>query len=443
MARCDVVVVGAGLAGLVCADALVAAGCDVAVLEARDRVGGRTFSRREGFADGQVAESGAEYLDAHHEVMLGLVARFGVPLLPGRVADDPARTLLDHGGRLASLASVDRATSGKVGTDLERYDDALGTLADLVDLGDPTAGPFAEDLDRRSAAAFLADLELAPLARLVVGRELRCEMGVPPAELSLLHLAWSAAASRSGGPGASHAHRIGGGTQGLAEALAAELGGHVHVSCPVALVRTVGRRVAVEVAGTAEVWDAGAAVVAVPLPVLSRIELDPPLPPELLALPYGQGGKVSIQYDRRLWLDQGCTGTVLSDRPYGKVWEASSGMTGDHGMLTALLTSHDGASFIALPRAADRVAAEVNRCFPGASGFAGHRVAHDWSNDPWSLGTYAAFSPGQVSALWPLLRAPVFGPVVLAGEHTDCFVGWMEGAARSGLRAAADVLARA
>ena len=63
MPRCDVVVVGAGLAGLTCADTLVAAGCDVVVLEARARVGGRTYSRREGFAAGQVAESGAEYLD--------------------------------------------------------------------------------------------------------------------------------------------------------------------------------------------------------------------------------------------------------------------------------------------------------------------------------------------------------------------------------------------
>jgi monoamine oxidase len=87
------------------------------------------------------------------------------------------------------------------------------------------------------------------------------------------------------------------------------------------------------------------------------------------------------------------------------------------------------------------VAAEINRCFPGASGFAGHRVVHDWTNDPWSLGTYAAFGPGQVTALWPLLRAPLFGPVVLAGEHTDRFQGWMEGAVRSGRRAATDVLA--
>jgi monoamine oxidase len=443
MPSCDVVVVGAGLAGLCCADSLARAGCDVVVLEARDRVGGRAFSRRSGFADEQVAESGAEHVDAHHREILGLVARFGLPLVAGRAPDDPTRTLLDHGGRLASLASVDRATSGRLSDDLQRWRDATQTVAELVDLDDPTTGPFAEDLDRRPTSSFLADLELSPLARLVVGRELRSEFTLPPGEVSLLHAAWRAATSAAGGPGAAHVHRIGTGTQSVAEALAAELGDRIRLASPVGAVRHDTGPLRLRVAGTGEEWRAGSVVLAVPVPVLSRLELElaQPLPPALFELTYGQGGKVSIQYDRRLWLDQSCNGTVLSDRPYGSVWEASNDRPGDHGLLTALLGSHDGASFVALPRAADRVAAEVNRVFPGASGFAGHRVAHDWTNDPWSLGTVAAFGPGQVTALWPHLRDPVFGPVVLAGEHTDRFQGRMEGAARSGRRAAARVLA--
>jgi len=438
-ARVDVVVVGAGLAGLRAATDLVASGVDTVVLEARDRVGGRVFSRTEGFANGQHAESGAEFVDTTHTEVHTLVERLGLTLLPVRTGRDPARRLIDHGGRLASLAACDAATSGAVQQDLQRWHDVCRDLAELVDGDDPMASPVAVDLDRRSVADLLADLGLVPLARLVIGRELRTELMVPPAEASLLHLAWMSAHHVAAGPG-REAHRVRGGLSQLAAGLAEPLRERIHLVTNVVEIRDTGTTVDVHTE-TGYEWQASNVVLTVPPSVLGRIGIDPPLPAAVTAIGMGQGGKVSVQFDRRLWLDQGCDGSVLSDRPLGELWETSAGQAGDHGVLTALLSSHDGASFLALPDPERRVRAEMARAFKGLDGFAGTSVHHSWSNDPWAMGTYAAFAPGQLTAAWSLLRQP-HGHVVLAGEHTDAYAGYMEGALRSGARAAAHVIAR-
>jgi monoamine oxidase len=108
-------------------------------------------------------------------------------------------------------------------------------------------------------------------------------------------------------------------------------------------------------------------------------------------------------------------------------------------VLTNLLSSHDGAAFAALPEAPDRLVAEIDRLFPGAKGLAGERVHTDWTNDPFSLGAYSCFGPGQLAAAMPLMHVP-HGRLRLAGEHTDEFSGFMEGAVRSGARVAAMVV---
>jgi monoamine oxidase len=163
------------------------------------------------------------------------------------------------------------------------------------------------------------------------------------------------------------------------------------------------------------------------------------MPLELGAVGYGVGGKVSAQFSRRVWRDYGRNGLVFSDRAWGQLWETSDDQPGDPGVLTALLASHDGAAFLALPESTDRILAEIERIFPGAKGLAGERVSTDWTNDPWSLGTYACFGRGQWGAARSVLDAR-HGRMWLAGEHTDGFAGFMEGALRSGARVASSIL---
>ena len=159
------------------------------------------------------------------------------------------------------------------------------------------------------------------------------------------------------------------------------------------------------------------------------------MPLELGAVGYGVGGKISVQFDRRIWRDYGSNGEVLTERAWGHLWETTDDQSGDRGVLTNLLSSHDGAAFAALPEAPDRIVAEIDRLFPGAKGLAGERVQTDWTNDPFSLGTYSCFGPGQMAAAAPFLQV-AHGRLLLAGEHTDEFSGFMEGALRSGARVA-------
>jgi monoamine oxidase len=162
------------------------------------------------------------------------------------------------------------------------------------------------------------------------------------------------------------------------------------------------------------------------------------MPLELGAVGYGVGGKVSVQFSRRIWRDYGRNGLVFSDRAWGHLWETTDDQVGDAGVVTALLASHDGAAFLSLPEATDRIVAEIERIFPGARGLAGGRVTTDWTNDPHSLGTYACFGTRQ----WGAARAALdgrHGHLWLAGEHTEGFAGFMEGALRSGARIAAAI----
>jgi monoamine oxidase len=408
----DVVVVGAGLAGLRCANDLVAAGRDVVVLEARDRVGGRVWSHR--FTDGQIAERGAEFIDGTHTEVIELATSLGLTLSRRSGAAEPTSTLVDAGGRPVPI-HLHASLEG----DLARWEAALSALQ-------PT-----DEFEQATLGDLMASLGLSVMARVVVGREIRTEYMLPP---DVVSQRFAAQVRSRRVTDQCEIHRVVGGNDQLASGLAARLGDRVHLSAPVAgidsdagVVRLVDGRTLV----------AAAVVAAVPLPALSRIWSA--MPPELGAVGYGVGGKISVQFSRRLWLDYGRNGTVLSDRSWGHLWETTDDQSGDAGVLTALLASHDGASLASLPEAPDQLVREIDRIFPGAKGLAGERVHTDWSDDPWSLGAYACFGPGEWRASQPALHM-AHGRLWLAGEHADECAGFMEGALRSGARVAARII---
>jgi monoamine oxidase len=400
-----VCVVGAGLAGLAAAVALAEGGLEPLVLEARERVGGRVHSRRLG--NGAVVELGAEFVEGDHQTLVATARRLGLAMAP------------------AGMAYGDREPRGGLGTDRATVLAEVARLRELLaDRPELAAGG-------RSVAAVLAELPLDPGAREAIAARLQVSTGQPVGQL---------AATVLGHAGSSFSTRetlrVAGGNQRLALRLAERLPGAVHLGVPVQAVgwSAEGVRVAVEGAEL----DAEACLLAVPASVIGRIRFDPPLPTwktgAMERVTYGHAAKLLVPLRQAP-----PPSAVLSVPDHYWTWTAR----GADGAVQPVVSAFAGSApaLAALEVAAGpgtwrrRLAAlrpdlDLDR---GA-------VLSTWDDDPWIEAAYSTRTPTFDPADPDLLARPV-GPLHFAGEHTaGPWSGLMEGALRSGHRAAAELL---
>src|SRR5262249_4112182 len=143
----------------------------------------------------------------------------------------------------------------------------------------------------------------------------------------------------------------------------------------------------------------------------------------------GTGAKVALQYATRVWRSQGFDGDTFTDLPISTTWEATDAQRGTSGILLAYMVGAPGAEAAARDDDARvaAAAADVERIYPGSRARLGAARTVAWTDELYSGGTYTAYAPGQATAYWRALRRPI-GRIVLAGEHTDAFTGYMEGA---------------
>jgi monoamine oxidase len=435
----DAVVVGAGLAGLACADALQRAGRTVTVLEARNRPGGRIYTIRDAFAERQHAEGGGEFIDPRDTLVRGYVTRFGLRLEDLRT--EPGSQLdgvvyLDEKRRPA-----DAVLAGSTEALIRRFWSRVGALAAPIDPENPLAAG-GTSLDRRSASWLLDSLRIGGTARFVLEQQLHDRYTVEPEKLSLLFLCQTFKRGGSTPPSAVGTLRIKGGNDQLPEALAHG----IHD------LRLLGwaRRIAQYPGGVRVHADGGDmlarfCVLTVPFPAIgSAIEFSPALPHVLRdairSVRYGVWTKVMVQYARRFWRARNQSGEILTDLTFERSWEATGGQAGTRGILTASVTSRNGVIY-AGRRATTRVllaADEIDDVYPGSRRLYLRGAAAVWLNEAPTLGGIAAYAPGQLTSYWAAVRRR-YGRLLLAGEHTDAYAGTMEGAARSGRRAAAAI----
>jgi monoamine oxidase len=396
--RKHVVVVGAGLAGLACARRLQQLGFRVTVLEARDRVGGRVLTLRDAFDGGRYAEAGAEFVAVHHQETLGLLRQLGIGFgFADRFSPDVYRRSRRH--------SFKRFVTDKTGADIGRFRVRVARLR-------PSPA-----LDRQSAASLMRDLSLSDRARFLLGHELREGYGVEPEYLSLLFLVQQSRVSRD----AAAVFRIRGGADRLPLALAREL--DVSVQAPASHIEWNTSGVSVD--GV----DGDFCVVTVPVPVLASMEFERELPSALTTavdrLAYGHGVKTVLQYERVP------TRGVVADLTFQTAWDL------DRRLVTAYSTGRNGILLGSVSRRTRPlvVADELDDVYSGSRALYERGETVSWHTDGWSQGTAVAYAPTQVNRFQTAVRQPL-GRVHFAGEHTDAFAGTMEGALRSGRRAA-------
>ncbi|GAA3398746.1 flavin monoamine oxidase family protein [Streptomyces roseoviridis] len=435
------VVVGAGFAGLTAATELAVGGVDVTVLEARDQVGGRARGIQV-CADGWV-DAGAAYLGDRHTELHALLAALDLKTTPttmrgaSRFALGAEETTRD--GRFPPLNAV------ALGDLFERLDE----LTAAVRPDAPWLTPGAEELDALTAGAW-AERHLAhPDARLFFPLFLGEMMAADPARVSMLHVAFYL---RSGGglrylnafEGGAQQDRVDRGAHQVCERLAARLGPRVRLREPVHAVHQDDDGVTVHSTGGAHRADV--AVMALP-PLLADAVDHRPEPPARRASDRTARGcavKVHLVYPAPVWREHGLSGwSVNAEGPLlSTVDDSPAGA--DVGVLTGFVTGAEAHRFAELDPRAQRSAAlrQAARLFPMLPEPVGFHVT-DWVNEPYSKGCYASlFGPGDWMRHGPTLTAP-HGRVHWAGTETSTeFFGLLEGAVRSGRRAAAEILAR-
>jgi monoamine oxidase len=427
------IVVGAGLAGLSAAWELERRGWQVVVLEARQRVGGRCHTLR-GFAGGQVAEAGGEYIDTTHVLMRRFAARFGLRLDDVRHSEDRYEDAAYAGGRLQAFG---RFAGRESRAEIERFYAEAWRLARRLDPADPAAAGAAHD--RRTVAEFIDRLGIAGRPRQVLDREIRDDYAIEPEKLSLLFFLVETRVTWNTPDSGVEAFRIDGGNDRLARGFASRLARAPYLGARVTAVRSTANGVVVSAGG--EELHGDQVVLAAALPGLRGVRFEPALPAAVAAaieeLQYGPITKAPLQYARRFWHRRGWSGETFADLPVSTTWEATDRQPGRRGILMTYASGDAGLAAASLPEPerTEATAAELNRIYPGSAALLGRTASIPWSNSPLEGGAYSAFAPGQVSDFWTALRRP-HGRIHLAGEHTATFCGYMEGALESGLRTA-------
>lgn len=445
-----VVVIGAGLSGLATARALVAAGREVVVLEARDRVGGRTEGGH--LADGTPIELGGQWIGPTQNRMYALVEELGLEWF--RTHNDEGQLLLDLFGKQSRM-SAQRGALPHLGpfalVDLGQGLARFTRLANRVSLTEPWTSPRAEELDGQTFETWVRRNLRTPTGRAYFRIACEAVFAAETTDLSLLHALFY---SHSGTDfetlisvdrGAQQ-DRIAGGSIRIAEAMATGLGDRVRLS-------SVVRRIAQDDAGVRVVLRDGEevagshAVVTLPPTLAGRLEYEPLLPSwrdQLTQrLPAGSVMKVYAAYDEPFWRADGLNGQAASDRGPVKVTFDNSPPSGTPGVLMGFLEGNEARAWARRPLEDRRDA--VLGCFAryfGPKALAAREyVERDWMAEEFTRGCYGAhFTPGVWTAYGPALRAPV-GRIHWAGTETSpVWNGYMEGAVRSGEDAARAVL---
>jgi monoamine oxidase len=441
----DVVVVGAGLAGLTAARDLAALGRSVIVLEARDRVGGRVVSWPAG--DGQVVEMGGQYVGPGQDRILALAAELDVATFP--TYDDGAKVLHFNGRRGTYSGDIPRI-SPLVLADVARAQLRLESLARRV----PTAAPWSADRahrwDAETFETWVRRNTASRSARTLLNLAAEAVFAAEAGDLSLLHVLFYAHAAGSfnnliATSGGAQQDRFVGGSGLIPERLATRLAdGVLRLGQPVLRIVTTGDRITTTTSSGQ--FTSRRVIVSVPPGLAGRIDYEPALPAVRDQLtqraPMGSVIKCNVVYDHPFWRADGLSGQATGDGEGSRVVFDNTPPGGSPGVLLAFVEGDEarrlGRADPATRRSA--VLGSLAKYFGPRAASPADYFELDWQQERWSGGCYGTlFGPNVWTRYGAALREPA-GLIHWAGTETaTAWCGYMDGAVRSGERAAAEV----
>ncbi len=446
----EIAIVGAGIAGLTAAWRLRQAGVRVRVYEANSRIGGRMYSLRDHFPDGQVVELGGELIDTSHTRIRSLATELGLEL------DD---LLADH----PELTHEVWYFNGR------RYDErdlvgALGPLAAAIErdqarLPEDEDITYAnrhglEDLDRLSLAQWLDREGVDGWLRALIDVAYTTEMGAEPERQSALNLIDFIGIEPEQfsifGESDERFH-VRGGNDLVPLALGRLLDDAIETGQALEAITEHadgGVLLHFRDGAASRQVPADLVILALPFTTLRQVRIDVPLPARkrrvIDELGYGDNAKLMIGFNHRVWREHGSNGSVFTDLEFQSSWETSRAQPGQSGILTNFTGGRHALAIGSGPARiqAERAVAGLDRVYPGiaAARDGAKEVRFHWPSQPWVRASYACYAPGQ----WTTLRGAAderAGRLLFAGEH--CALdsqGFMEGGCETGETAAAEVL---
>jgi monoamine oxidase len=451
----DVVVVGAGLAGLTAARKLVAAGKKVVVIEADKRVGGRVLNIDIG--GGHITEGGAEFIGETQDHIAQLAKDLGLKTF--KTYNTGNNLYYRNGTALpyqstGPLGPVPPDPTG--GADAEQALTRLDQMASQINLDKPWESPNAAEWDSQTFETWKQDNVKTPNGQFLLDVACTSVFSVEPRDVSLLFvLFYIAAAGNEQTPGTlerlvttapgAQSDRIVGGTQLIPLRMAAQLGKRVVLGSPVRKIKQQKNGVRVESEKLIAVGKR--VIVAIPPPLAGRIQYTPRLPAlrdQLTQrMPQGSVMKVIAIYDKPFWRDQNWTGQVVSDVGPAQVTFDNTPPEGTPGALMAFVEASTARKLDAVSKAElkkqvlDNFATYFGDKAKSPTAFYEKR----WDNDVWHRGCPVCVpGPGVLLDFGTAIRKPV-GRIHWAGTETSTYWnGYMDGAVRSGERASAEVL---
>ena len=444
----DVVVVGAGLAGLAAAREVQRRGASVLVLEARDRVGGRTLN--EPIGDGKVVEVGGQWIGPGQDRIAALAREVGVDTFPTHSAGE---NVIEFHGKLSRYRGTIPRIGPHVLADVAQAQVKIGRLAKKVPLDAPWTAPNARKLDSQTFWSWLRRNVYTSGGRALIELSIQAVWAAEPADLSLLHVLFYTHSAGSfevllDTEGGAQQDRFVGGSQLVSIRMAEALGdGVVHLSAPVDRIEHGDDGVKVS-AGLGLTATGKEVIVALPPTLTSRIRYDPPLPGHrdqlTQRMPQGSVIKCMAIYDEPFWRKDGLSGMATSDTGPAKIVFDNSPPDGSPGVLLGFLEAERARVIGRLPAEERRrqIVDGLARLFGPKASKPTNFIERSWAEEEWTRGCYGCYMPpGAWTSFGDVLRAPI-GRIHWAGAETaTVWNGYMDGAVQSGVRAAEEALA--
>lgn len=442
--RVDAIIVGAGMSGLAAARKLRRSGKRIVILEARERVGGRV---KAGALAGHSIDLGGMWVGPTQIRLLEILREYRIATMPQYLK---GKGIVEFAGHRVTPDGEDFGFDAATQADYDQLIAKLNALVAQVPVEAPWTAPHAEELDDITLEQWLRENIHNDTILRMMNSEVRGTLTAEPWQVSLLYFLFYCRSGDSFDELAKYdqgaqMYIVPGSMHQVAAAMGKELAGSLVLEAPVTGISQDSA--GVTVVSEKGTWHAPRAIVALPLPLSSRIRYQPALPPDREALteqmPMGSVIKYWVAYEKPFWRDRGMNGLLFTDTPPCSFISEATPPQGRPGFLVGFIDGRRALQWSNRPIAErKKLAVDLIVKYFGQEG--AHPIDYidqDWPADPWSRGCYGpSMGPGVLTTLGPALRT-AFGRIHWAGTETSpIWTGYIEGAIRSGERAADEII---